>query len=434
MSKVRYKARGRARPGAVLSAVLVMNMAIAASANADFDAFNEDVENALKGKWGDVTCINCGKVNFNIRYRFEYVDQQGLGVARGDPIRLRLGYLTPQLYGFRAFAEFEGNTPIFADDYNSTRNGKRQFPVIADPAVAEVNQLWIGYNGLLETDIKAGRQRINYNNQRFVGAVAWRQLEQTFDSATIVNQTIGNTDFKFGFIWNVRNVTGRDVSMRSPILNLSYDVLDYGKATAYGYWLGYSSNFNSGPFPFAFSTQTYGLRFDGSTGIIDNLKALYTAEYAYQKDYDKNPRSYHANYFHLMGGFRIPEVGAGFSNIIGKVDWEYLGSKNNVAFQTPLGTNHAFQGWADQFLVTPPQGVRDLYGTLGVMFYGVKMAAIYHQFDSAVGGRDYGHEIDAVISKKLSKHYTLQGKYAQYYARDFKTDTQKFWLSLIVGF
>jgi hypothetical protein len=317
---------------------------------------------------------------------------------------------------------------------NSTRNGKVQYPVIADPSVTEVNELWIGYNGIPDTDIKAGRQEITYDNQRFIGAVAWRQLEQTFDSATIVNKTIANTDFKLGFIWNVRNVTGRDVAMHSPILNLSFDIPDYGKATAYGYWLDYADTFNSGPFPFAFSTQTYGLRFDGSTSVTDNLKALYTGEYAYQEDYGKNPKNYHANYFHFGGGIQVPKAGEDFSNIIGRVDWEYLGSNNDVAFQTPLATLHAFQGWADQFLVTPPQGVRDLYETLGVTFHGIDMMAVYHQFDSVADDLDYGHEIDAVIQKTFAKHYTLQAKYAQYHAEDFKSDTQKFWVSLIVGF
>ena len=44
-----------------------------------------------------------------------------------------------------------------------------------------------------------------------------------------------------------------------------------------------------------------------------------------------------------------------------------LGGDNgsgNRAFQTPLATKHAFQGWADQFLTTPADGIEDAY--LGV--------------------------------------------------------------------
>ena len=38
----------------------------------------------------------------------------------------------------------------------------------------------------------------------------------------------------------------------------------------------------------------------------------------------------------------------------------------NKTFDTPLGTNHAFQGWADLFLITPADGIRDVFGTAHV--------------------------------------------------------------------
>ena len=77
--------------------------------------FNEKIEDALQGDWG--------KINFNIRWRFEHAYQEGKETANGDPIRLRLGYLTPERSGFQAFAEFEGNTPVFFDNYNSIQKG-----------------------------------------------------------------------------------------------------------------------------------------------------------------------------------------------------------------------------------------------------------------------------------------------------------------------
>ncbi|HXF15821.1 MAG TPA: hypothetical protein VN496_02395 [Burkholderiales bacterium] len=45
-----------------------------------------------------------------------------------------------------------------------------------------------------------------------------------------------------------------------------------------------------------------------------------------------------------------------------RADLEVLGSNNGqYAFQFPLATNHLFQGWADVFLTTPRQGIRDSY-------------------------------------------------------------------------
>ncbi len=140
--------RSKLKFGVVLGAILAIFI-VAAPAGAILSGFNEDVEDALQGDWG--------KINLNIRWRFEYVDQENKGIAKGDPIRVRLGYLTPKFSGFQLFGEFEGNTPVFFDEYNSPRNGKTRYPIIADPAVAELNQGWLSYSGVPDTTIKAGR-------------------------------------------------------------------------------------------------------------------------------------------------------------------------------------------------------------------------------------------------------------------------------------
>ena len=387
---------------------------------------NKKIEDTLQGDWG--------KINFNIRWRFEHAYQAGKETANGDPIRLRLGYLTPERFGFQAFAEFEGNTPVFVDDYNSTRNGKTQFAVITDPTAAELNQGWLAFSGMPDTIVKVGRQNIIYNNQRFVSNAPWRQLGRTFDAVDLVNRSIGNADLKFAFIWNVRNINSENVNMTSPILNLGYTFPNVGKLTTYGYLLDYTDAYNSGPFPFAFSTQTYGIRFNGATPVANNLDALYTTEYAFQANFENNPKGYNADYFHLIAGLRVPEAGAAFSDVTGKVGWEYMGSDHGVSFQTPLGTKHPFEGWADQFAITPTDGVMDLYADLSAMFFGVKMQVCYHQFNAAEGGANYGHEIDALVSKKFAGHYTLLAAYANYLAKDFKTNTNKFWLQVEANF
>jgi len=387
---------------------------------------HQKFQDALQGDWG--------KISFNIRWRFEYVDQEGKGIARGDPIRLRLGYLTPEFINFTAFAEFEGNTPVFVEDYNSTRNGKTEYPVIADPAEAELNQGWLAYSGISQTTLKAGRQKIIYDNHRFVGNVGWRQMEQTFDAAGIVNKSIGNSNLNFAYIWNVRTINSMNVNVKAPVLNLGYTIPAAGKFTAYGYWLDYHDADNSGPSPYLFSTQTYGARFHGAVSFAENFNALYTAEYAYQTNYGDNPADYAANYFHFIGGLKFNKQESALADVTAKIGWESLGSDNGVSLKTPLGTNHAFQGWADKFLVTPPDGITDLYADLGIKLAGILIQGVYHQFDAAEGGSDYGHEIDARVSKSFAKHCGILLAYANYSARDWKTNTEKFWAQFTVSY
>jgi len=389
-------------------------------------AGSDPVAEALKGDWG--------QIKINLRYRWEHVDQDGLKTTDGDPIRLRLGYLTPKFSGLQGYVEFEGTTPVFANDYNDKANGKTDYAVIADPAEGELNQLWLAYDAIPATSVKAGRQRIKLDNQRFIGPVGWRQMEQTFDAVRLINTGVGNLSLQGIYVWNVRSILSKDVNMNSPLLRLSYDFSGIGSLVGYGYWLDYDDPDDSGPFAYAFSTQTYGLRFTGKTQVADNLKALYTAEYAFQSDYQDNPEDYTASYYHFIAGLVVPETGSLFSDLTGQIAYEVLGADNGVSFKTPLGTNHAFNGWADLFLTTPPDGLRDLYAKIGCTVAGAKVALVYHDFQADEGSADYGTEFDATVSRKFGGHYTVQAVYAAYNADEYKVDTDKFWLQLTIAF
>lgn len=52
--------------------------------------------------------------------------------------------------------------------YNSTRNGQGNYSVVADPDGSEINQALLRYDHQYGNAV-FGRQRINLDNQRFVG-------------------------------------------------------------------------------------------------------------------------------------------------------------------------------------------------------------------------------------------------------------------------
>src|SRR3546814_3293516 len=66
-----------------------------------------------------------------------------------------------------------------------------------------------------------------------------------------------------------------------------------------------------------------------------------------------------------------------------------------VAFQTPLATLHAFNGWADRFLSTPGNGLEDIYVGVGGKHGQWNWQALWHDFSADRGGADYGTELDA---------------------------------------
>ncbi|TXT27545.1 MAG: lipoprotein [Rhodocyclaceae bacterium] len=201
--------------------------------------------------------------------------------------------------------------------------------------------------------------------------------------------------------------------MNSPIFNVSYKGWSLGEVVGYGYLLDFTDLAAS-------STQTYGLRLKGSAPL-GGVKALYTAEYAAQRDYRDNPRDYSLNYYLVEGG-------VGLTNAEFKLGYEVLGGNGTVAFQTPLATLHAMNGWADQFLVTPGAGLKDAYLSATTTVLGTRLEAIYHDFRADNNSTRYGTEWDLQAVKAIDKTYAVGAKYARYDAKSFSVDTDKFWL------
>ncbi len=411
--------------GFTLSAFSLALFTMAGSQNVTA-GFNETVENALKFGQDDA---KYGQVKLNMRMRYENVntEETTARTAEAFTLRIRGGYLSPKFHGLQGYAEFEVNQDIGINDYNASRNGvmrPKGFDVIQDPQDTELNQLWVSYSGIPDTVAKVGRQRIKIDNDRFIGNVGWRQLEQTFDAALITNTSLPNTTIKAGYIDGVKRIFSDSEEMTAPFLNMSYDFKGYGKLTGYGYWLDYDEMTSYGK-----SNQTYGVRFNGKTKVTDDVKVLYTAEYAHQSDYEDNPFGYDADYYHVIGG--VSAFGVTL-----KGGMEILGGEGGMGqrFQTPLATGHAFNGWADVFLGTPVHGLRDVYGSATAVIKGVKMMAVYHDFTDDTGSMEYGNEYDFLITKKFGKHYSLLAKYAYYDADTIATDRQKFWIQAGMSF
>jgi hypothetical protein len=357
----------------------------------------------------------------NARLRYETVDQaSSVADAEAPTLRLRFGGEI-KVSNFSLLADVE-TTRAFKSSYNDTLpiNGVEPFPVIADPESFELNRAQISWmkDG---TGVTLGRQRINLDNARFVGNVGWRQNEQTFD-AVRGQARIGPVTLDATYSDSQRTIFGAD----SPNEHFDGDIVllnagakvDILDIKAFGYLIDYDTRL-------AFSSQTYGV-LARATIPIGGLKLNATGSYARQSDYGANPVGYSADYLNVelagtLAGFTL---GAGY---------EELGSDGGVAsFQTPLATLHAFNGWADLFLTTPPAGLRDYYVKFGKALKapglpGLNAAVVYHEFDSDFGGLEYGSEWDASLGFKVGP-IALLAKYADFNSNGFASDTRKFWL------
>ncbi len=361
-----------------------------------------------------------GKSSMNFRYRFEGVDQDGKNEDAGaSTLRSRYTFVSGVTSGFSVGVETDYVSVIGSEKYNSTVNGKTQYPVVADPDGLDLNQAYIKYqSGKLTSTF--GRQRILLGDQRFVGGVAWRQNEQTYDGIRLAYKASDSLTLDYSAITRVRRIFGPDDGVQpskwdsnSHLFTATNTFAAGHKLSAFAYLLDFE-NGNGLPN----SNATYGFSYDGT---VSGFKI--GAKLATQADYADNPISYDASMYSVS-------VARAFGKITASAGYESLGSDDgNMAFRTPLATLHKFQGTADKFLVTPAGGVEDLYFGIAGSVGKLKLGATWHDLSAAETSADYGSELDLVATLPLTKRTSVQFKYADYQSDGFATDTTKFWLT-----
>ena len=372
--------------------------------------------------------ISEGKVNIDLRLRFEGVDQDGFDEdAEAITLRSRLGFTSASWNGISFMGEFDDVSHLSDDDFNSTDNGKTQFPVIADPEGTEINQAWLKY-AFSSGSATYGRQRILMGDQRFVGGVAWRQNEQTYDGFRALLSPSDSLKIDLSYVYNVNRLFGPDDGPVQPgdlkgdnvFFRTDWQIMEGHNIAGYAYLLdideddGYPAGRTVDN-----SSDTYGVEYSGAFGPLSARAA-----YAQQSDAGDSNLSYDADYYLLEGAFKV-------SGITLKAGYEVLGGDNGVGFKTPYATLHKFQGWADKFLATPGDGVEDAYlGLLGKMG-PVKLGAFYHDFQAEDASADFGTEVDLVATWPATQWLTLQAKYASFDSDDASrfTDTDKIWFT-----
>lgn len=364
----------------------------------------------------------------DLRLRYEGVDQPTTN-ADALTLRMRPGITIANSGGLSFLIEGEATLGI-VNDYNDTNagNGVEPFSVVADPEGIELNRLQVAYAAKGIGSVTIGRQRINLDDQRFVGSVGWRQNEQTFDAVTVAVAPKGvpiSMDATYAI--SQRTIFGSDAGPRE---HFDGDFIFFGAASALGpvkvKGFAYLLDYDAGQPVSATSTSTYGLRATTKLPLGDKLSLDLMASYAKQEDYKLNPNSYSVDYLAGTAGLGV----AGFTFTLG---YENLGADGaGNRFQTPLATLHKFNGWADLFLNTPPAGLEDIYGGISTKFSplgGITATVLYHDFSSDVGSINYGNELDAEVGFKF-RQIAVGIKYANYNAKSFGADTEKVWLSL----
>jgi hypothetical protein len=412
--------------GTVAVAVLTLaNQAVAAESGAKTtDTQKSEFIDALEN----------GKLLLDARYRFEFVNQAGLeNNADAHTLHTRIGYETGKFKDFSVLVEGENILDLAGVDYNDTINGKTTYPTVADPEDTALNRLQLNYSGIADTNVILGRQNITLDNQRYLGGIAWRQNDQTFDAISITNKSLSNTTLFYAYADQVNRILGTDSPQGKwdnsdiHLFNANYAGLSIGKIIGYSYLLDIPDSLTS-------SSATYGARFEGKQTLAEGLNGLLNLEYAKQADYADNPNNFDFDYY-------VIEPALNFGSWTTKFHYSSIEGNGTAAMQFALGTNHAHNGWVDKFLITPVNGLVDKNASVAYQFAsanqllnGTKLTLVYHDFDAERGNADYGNEWNFAAEQTFEKIYTAGVKAGHYQANDLFTDTTKIMPYLQVKF
>ncbi len=413
----------------------------------------------------------------SFRLRYEDVSQDGfvpksstlpLREAEGLTLRSLIGWKSAAFHDFSIAAQLI-NVSKFHDNFNdstsampitavSNQPGKIANAKIVDPDYTGVNQLYLDWTGIRDTQFRLGRQQVNLDNVRFVGDIGFRQLMQVYDGISVLNKTIPDTDVylaHFGGVRQINTVLRTDGHL--DMANIKYRFSPTETLVGYGYFSTFDDlGFSQAWFGTAGastvlnqSNKVLGLRLDGAHKVNDDWKALYTAEYAKQTSFEGGNSLIDAYYYRIGGG-------AAYHGLSLRIDQEKLSSNSGLyAFQTPFGTNHLFQGWVDKFLATPREGIVDSFMTASYKYEKLTVMGEYHQIDTdrdfnEVGsgtGSCYGTEWDASVSYAYDQHLTTKLEYGKFNEGEhYNTsansavqtnrirDTEKLWLTVLYTF
>lgn len=356
----------------------------------------------LAGTFGTVSAAEEGMNIFDdiqfsgeIRPRYEMADvkDNGLDTANAYTARTRLA-LEGALFGVAGLNAKVGVTSVNNFGYNDYAPQDPNYDLILDPQQAMLSEGYVSYTAA-DTTLLGGRSFINLDDQRFIGTVGWRQMERSYDTATVINRSVKGLTLLGAWVYGYQGVNANPTTdTGSALLNINYKTGDALVVSLFDYML-------------ADIHDTYGVRVSGVVPM-EGIKLDYAASYAMQTDatldyaLDDAPKI-DASYYDLA-------LGANIRGIIVGAEYEVLGKAqgdSTKGFTTPLATLHKFQGWADVFLgrtaSSNNDGLADANAKLGYAAPGFgKVLGIYHKFDALSGtDKDLGSEIDVLYANKV---------------------------------
>ncbi|MFQ5735556.1 MAG: alginate export family protein [Thermodesulfobacteriota bacterium] len=299
------------------------------------------------------------------------------------------------------------NTGVLTDSGGAT----------AENNTLDLHEAYVNVNNLFGTSVsvRAGRQELNYGDQRLIGAFGWSNNGRAFDGVKLnySNDMVNVDAFNMTITADTSTATDDDTTLSGVYLTVPKAVPNN---TVDLYVINKRDNT-------AMSLYTFGARVKGAFNAID-----YTAEAAFQSGDQSSTVSYDASAFAVKAGYTLPtpmkiRIGAEYDFATGD---DGTTTTDNEAFQILYPTDHGHFGIADVAGVNHWTNLQawSLNAKANVNEQ-LSVYAAYWDFTEeetsvAANGDDLGNEVDLVATYKYNKAVNVQAGYAI-----FSPDTAK---------
>lgn len=368
---------------------------------------------------------NEGIHQFDFSTRLRYADLTSASQGgKASSIRLRLEVTSHWGDNFSSHFGMDHVETAFKEQHSDgvRFNGK---PQILDIDGSDINQASV-QGKLSETKITLGRQRLEFDDQRFIGGNGFWQNEQTFDALHIEQTLFSRSRASVSQVINVNRIFGDDANNDLKTSDINFEINNGQRPAAalgdhkhdtqlvhielnewdFSQWVSYGIFIDNKSAPLL-SSNTVGTRYIFKTQA-SNFKYTFDAEVAVQErtKIDNTPTS-------QLTAF---SAGIGYNSLLLSAHVETLTAESGAGFITPLGSLHDFYGWADQFSATPENGLNDTSLQLKWRSSPWKFDLRYHLFSATENNDNYGEEVDLDIFLKLNKHHLIHFRLADFNA------------------
>lgn len=276
-----------------------------------------------------------------------------------------------------------------------------------------LSEAWVQYNLSPKMGLKAGRQIISYDNQRYLGGLEWAQQGRRHDALLLVyNDKMSKTRFDIGVAYNSDDDVAEPAYIQSPSASF-YSKNNY-KHMQY-VW------FNKDLEKVKFSLLAMNLGFQATDTEVKLRQTLGT------HGKTKGQFSFGWDFYYQMGKQGEADVSAYLAgaNITYKTSAtpivlgvELISGKDSddtstdiKNFNPDFGTNHAHNGLMDYFFVGPANGnvgVTDIY--LKTKFKINKSSLAIHAHQFMTGSKQLnaaGEELSSTMGTEFDFVYNI---------------------------